>query len=83
MNAELPLIVASEEQRRALQRVSAGHAKFNIGDEVWYRPSWGRKPPVLGVITGTGFEKGERVYDVSLDNGRFCWGYEDQFESTT
>ena len=60
-------------------------AKFQLGDEVWYRPSWGRKPPVLGVITGTGFEKGERVYDVRLDFGlahtRSRWGYADQFSA--
>jgi len=67
------------------QAVSVNPAKFNIGDEVWYRPSWGRKPPVLGVITGTGFEKGKRVYDVDLDvpeeRTRCKWGYEDQFEA--
>ena len=53
--------------------------ELRTGDRVEYRGSWGDGPARDGVITGSGVEAGELVYDVTLDSGLRCWGYANQF----
>lgn len=61
--------------------VLAGVARpLQIGDRVLYRGGHGgHRPAMLGKVTGSGIENGERVFDVTLENGRTHWGYADQF----
>ena len=48
---------------------------FEIGDQVKYSGGWGSDAPVFCTITGTGWNKGQRVYDNNLGN----WGYAHQY----
>jgi hypothetical protein len=50
--------------------------KFNIGDQVLWRGSWGRNAPAPVKIIDLGEKDGKPVYD--LENGH--WAYEYQLE---
>jgi hypothetical protein len=52
--------------------------KFNIGDQVLWRGSWGRNAPAPVKIIDLGEKDGKPVYD--LENGH--WAYEYQLEVT-
>jgi hypothetical protein len=51
--------------------------KYEIGQRVMWRGSWGRNAPLPATIVGMGGKNGEPVYD--LNNGH--WAYEDQLDA--
>jgi hypothetical protein len=54
--------------------------KFQIGDRVLYRGTFGSASPRMGTIVGNDGEKNNQVvYDVDLGNGDLRWGYANQF----
>lgn len=46
--------------------------KYQLGQKVQYRPSFGTGEPEIVTIIGHGGKNGQTVYD--YDNG--CWSYE-------
>jgi len=54
---------------------------FKKGDRALYDSYHG--PCLPGTIVNVGEKDGEKVYDITLDNGDKRWGHPEQFEAIT